>query len=59
MIMREGDTIKDLCLKLHKDFADKFTFARIGGPSAKFEGQKLMKKTHVLLDQDVVEIHLR
>lgn len=59
MIMRKGDTIKDLCQKLHKDFVDKFTFARIWGPSAKFDGQKLMKKTHVLKDEDVVEIHLR
>ena len=59
MIMRSGDTIKELCLKLHKDFVDKFTFARIWGPSAKFEGQKLMKLTHKLLDGDIVEIHLK
>ena len=59
MIMREGDTLKDLCLKLHKDFVDKFTFARIWGPSAKFEGQKLMKLSHSLKDGDIVEIHLK
>ena len=51
-------TIRQICRKLHKDFVDKFKFARIWGPSAKFDGQKVMLK-HVVKDQDVLEIHLR
>ncbi|MFP4523212.1 MAG: OBG GTPase family GTP-binding protein [Candidatus Woesearchaeota archaeon] len=51
-------TIKDVCNKLHKDFVDKFKFARIWGKSAKFDGQKVMMKHH-LKDGDVLELHLR
>lgn len=57
LIMFRNGTIRDLCEKLHKDFASKFKFARVWGPSAKFAGQKLMTG-HTLKDGDVVEIHL-
>jgi len=59
MILREGDTLGILCEKLHRDFLDKFRYARLWGPSAKFDGQLKKNKTHVLADQDVIEIHLR
>ena len=58
MIMQDGQTLKDLCQKLHKDFVDKFKYARIWGPSARFDGQKKMKLSHKLKDKDVIEIHL-
>ncbi|MGM5480407.1 MAG: OBG GTPase family GTP-binding protein [Nanobdellota archaeon] len=58
LIMFRNAKIKDVCLKLHKDFLDKFRFARIWGPSAKFDGQKIQEK-HVLKDEDILEIHLR
>lgn len=58
MILREGDTIETMCLKLHKDFVTKFKFARVWGKSAKFDGQVLMLK-HVLQDNDIVELHMR
>ena len=58
MIMFKGASIKDLCLKTHKDFVKKFKYARVWGPSAKFPGQRLMTK-HKLLDTDVVELHIR
>jgi small GTP-binding protein len=59
MIMIKGSSIRDLCNKLHKDFVDKFKFAKISGPSAKFDGQVFMKQAHILADNDVVEIHVR
>lgn len=59
MIMQKGATLKSLCEKLHKDFVEKFQYARIWGPSAKFDGQKLIKLDHELSDEDIVEIHLR
>ncbi len=58
LIMFRDCTIEDVCSKLHKDFVAKFKFARIWGPSAKFDGQKVMLK-QVLSDGDVLEIHLR
>ncbi|MEK6943121.1 MAG: GTP-binding protein [Nanoarchaeota archaeon] len=59
VIMRQGNTMRDMCMKLHKDFVSRFKFARIWGKSAKFPGMIVRKLDHVLLDNDVVEIHLR
>ena len=57
LILKEGSTIKTVCDKTHQDFAKRFKFARVTGPSAKFKGQKLML-THTLMDEDIVELHL-
>lgn len=58
LIISQKATIRDLCDKLHRDFASKFKFARVWGKSTKFGGQKLMLG-HVLADGDIVEVHLR
>lgn len=59
LIMRKGNTLRDVCLKLHKDFISKFRFARVWGRSAKFEGMVVRRLEHALEDDDIVEIHLR
>lgn len=59
LIMWEGATLRDLCLKLHKDFVDKFKFARMWGKSAKYDGQHLVKLDHVLQDKDIVELRMK
>lgn len=58
LILRHGNNLRDMCLKLHKDFISKFRFARIWGESAKFDGMVVRKFEHVLHDKDIVEIHL-
>ena len=58
LIMRKGNTLKDVCLKLHKDFISKFRFARIWGKSVKFDGMIIRKLGYTVEDNDVVEIHL-
>ncbi|MGM5481457.1 MAG: OBG GTPase family GTP-binding protein [Nanobdellota archaeon] len=58
LIMFRNSRIRDVCNKLHKDFVKKFRFARIWGPSAKFDGQKVQDR-HRLKDNDILEIHLR
>lgn len=58
LIMFRNCTVGDVCNKLHKDFMTKFKFARVWGPGAKFDGQKVMTK-HVLKDGSVLELHLR
>ena len=58
MVIFRGATIRDVCNKTHKDFAKKFKFARVWGPSSKHPAQRVMMK-HVLQDKDVLEIHLR
>ncbi len=59
LIMLKASSIKDVCLKLHKDFLQKYKFARVWGKSVRFEGQKIMRPEHVLQDGDILEIHLR
>ena len=58
LIIRKGNTLRDVCSKLHKDFISKFRFARIWGKSVKFDGMILRKLEHVVQDNDIVEIHL-
>ncbi len=58
LIIARNSTIRDVCIKLHRDFVEKFKFARVWGSSAKFPAQKVML-AHVLQDKDVLEIHLR
>jgi ribosome-interacting GTPase 1 len=58
LIIFRGSTVRDVCSKLHKDFVKLFKFCRVWGGSAKFPGQKLSLK-HVMLDGDVLEVHLR
>jgi len=58
LIMRTGCTIGDVCKKLHKDFFKKFRYARLWGPSAKFDGQMFKKMTKKLKEGDIIEIHL-
>lgn len=57
LIMSRGCAVRDVCDKLHRDFVERFKFARVWGSSAKFEGQKLML-SHALVDGDVLELHL-
>ncbi|MFC1697722.1 OBG GTPase family GTP-binding protein [Nanoarchaeota archaeon] len=59
LIIQKGDDLRAMCNKLHREFADKFKFARIWGKSVKFDGQKILKLYHKLKDGDIVEIHLR
>jgi uncharacterized protein len=59
LIMRQGDSIKDLCDHLHKDFARRYKFCRVWGKSPRYPGQKIVSLTHILMDGDVAELHLR
>lgn len=58
LITFKNCSIEDVCRKLHKDFVEKFKFARVWGKSAKFDGQKLMK-AHRMKDKDILELHIR
>ena len=59
LIMFKGCTIRDVCLKLHRDFVDKFKFARVWGKSAKFDGQTFRKLDKELMDGDVLELRMK
>ncbi len=57
LIMKEGVTVKDVCEKIHKEWARKFKFAKIWGKSARFPGQEVGFE-QILRDEDVVELHI-
>lgn len=56
--LKEGSTVKDLALRIHKDFLKKFKFARVWGISVKFQGAQ-SGLSLVLHDEDIVEFHVR
>src|SRR3989344_2206030 len=58
MIIRKGNTIRNVCERLHQDFISKFKFARLWGKSVKFDGQVIRNLDHVLQEHDIMEIHL-
>jgi len=55
LILRAGETVGDACEKLGGDFADRFRFARVTGPSAKHDDQQV-GTDHELADEDVLRI---
>ncbi|PIU61325.1 GTP-binding protein [archaeon CG07_land_8_20_14_0_80_38_8] len=55
LIMHEGITVRDLGVKIHKDFVKNFRYAQVWGKSARFPGQKL-GINHELKDEDIVTI---
>jgi len=56
LIVRGQYSVIMVAEKIHKDIANKFKFARIWGPSAKFGGQKV-GPNHIVMDCDVLEMN--
>ncbi len=55
MIIRKGDTVEDVCTRIHRNLIRDFRFAQIWGKSVKFEGQKV-GLDHTLVDEDILTI---
>ena len=53
--MEPGSTVTDVADWVHHDLAAAFNGARVWGPSARFDGQRV-GRDHVVVDGDVVEI---
>jgi small GTP-binding protein len=53
--LEPGSTVTDVAAEIHRDLATSFRAARIWGPSARFDGQRV-GRDHVVQDGDVVEI---
>jgi small GTP-binding protein len=54
-ILKKGDTVENVCNKIHRDFKRKFRFAYVWGSSAKYPGQKV-GLDHKLEDEDILTI---
>ncbi len=58
LIVKNTSTVRDVCVKLHRDFERKFRYARVKGPSAKFDWQRV-GLDHLLMDDDLLTIIVR
>ena len=58
LIVKDTSTVRDVCAKLHRDFVRKYRYARVKGPSAKFDWQRV-GLDHQLKDGDILSIILR
>jgi len=58
LIVKDTSTVEDVCNTLHRDFVRKFRYARIKGPSAKFDWQRV-GLAHQLMDGDLLSIIIR
>lgn len=56
--MKPHSTVYDASGRIHKHFQKEFKYAKIWGPSAKYDGQKV-GSDHILQDGDIVEVHIR
>jgi ribosome-interacting GTPase 1 len=55
-VLKKGATVEDLAGKIHKEFVEKFKFAKVWGDEV-YDGQ-MIQRDYVLQDGDVVELHV-
>ena len=55
LIAREGDTVEDVCNKIHRSMRRQFRYGMVWGRSVKFGGQRV-GLDHVMQDEDVLTI---
>ncbi|MDI9633036.1 MAG: GTP-binding protein [Methanolinea sp.] len=55
LIVRKGSTVADVCRRLHRDFVDRFRYARVWGSSVKHPGQRV-GLSHTLKEGDLLSI---
>jgi ribosome-interacting GTPase 1 len=55
LALEPGSTVADVADWVHHDLGASFSGARVWGPSARFDGQRVGRE-HVVVDGDVVEI---
>jgi len=55
LIVKEGTTIKDICLRIHKELLKKFKYALVTGKSVRYPNQRV-GLDHKVMNQDIVTI---
>ena len=56
IVCKTGTTVGDLARQIHNDFYDRFKYARIWGPAAKFDNEKV-GLDRVLLDRTIIQLY--
>ena len=59
IILHRGDTLENLCRKIHKRFINDYRYSLVWGKSAKHPGQKFDNLDHVIEDGDIISIYLK
>ena len=58
LVVKRDSTVEMVCNSIHRDFVERFRFAKVWGKSAKFDGQQV-GLNHVLKDGDIISIIIR
>ncbi|MCK4327560.1 MAG: GTP-binding protein [Candidatus Diapherotrites archaeon] len=58
LILKKNHTVLGACRKIRREWATRFQYAKVWGKSARFDGQTV-GANHLLLDSDVLELHLK
>jgi hypothetical protein len=56
IVCKPGTTVGDLARIIHNDFYDRFKYARLWGPAAKFDNEKVGLDRE-LLDGTIIQIY--
>eukprot|EP00768_Dysnectes_brevis_P002144 gnl/Dysnectes_brevis/1678_a1908_1052.p1 GENE.gnl/Dysnectes_brevis/1678_a1908_1052~~gnl/Dysnectes_brevis/1678_a1908_1052.p1 ORF type:complete len:370 (+),score=122.95 gnl/Dysnectes_brevis/1678_a1908_1052:514-1623(+) len=56
LILKRGNTIKHVCLGVHRDMLARFEYATVYGASVRHGGPQRCGLTHVIEDEDVVTL---
>ena len=54
--LRRDRTVREVARQVHRGLASDLRFARVWGPSAEFDGQRV-SGDHAVKDKDVIELH--
>jgi hypothetical protein len=55
-VLQRGSAVQDAAAHVHRDFAERFEFARLFRKSHEHDGL-MVERTHILEDEDVLEFH--
>ena len=58
MVITKGSTVGNVCAGIHRDFQNKFRYAKVWGPSSKFPGQTV-GLDHELMNDDILTIVIK
>ncbi|MEM3693577.1 MAG: GTPase [Candidatus Bathyarchaeia archaeon] len=58
LILRAGSSVRDVARLVHTELHENFSYARLWGPNAKYQGERV-GASYIVKDRDVLEIHTR
>ncbi|MEM3047349.1 MAG: GTPase [Candidatus Bathyarchaeia archaeon] len=56
IIVKQGATVAEVARQVHSDFAERFRYAKLTGPNAKHQGERV-GAAYAVRDRDVLELH--